>query len=87
MTQGGRNSLLFGDSLIPRNSTPTSFFAFVWDGTIAFADNGGGKLHRKAAPAGTYKLVLSVHKAKAFNDTRDNETQSWTSPAFTLRTP
>jgi hypothetical protein len=87
VTQGGRNSLLFGDSLIPRNSTPTSFFAFVWDGTIAFADNGGGKLHRKAAPAGTYKLVLSVHKAKAFNDTRDNETQSWTSPAFTLRTP
>jgi len=87
VTQGNRNPVLELNEYTPRNSTPNSFFAFVWDGTIAFADNGGGKVHRKAAPAGTYKLRLTITKAQALNDTRDAGTETWTSPAFSLRSP
>jgi subtilisin family serine protease len=85
VTQGGRNPVLFDDTMDPRNSQPTSFFGFQWDGTIAFADNGGGKVHRKAAPAGTYKLVLEVTHVKAFNDTHTPSTETWISPQITLR--
>jgi hypothetical protein len=87
VTQGHRNPVLQLNEFTPRNSIPTSFFAFVWDGTIAFADNGGGKVHRKAAPAGTYKLRLTLTKAQALNDTRPAGTETWTSPAFSLRSP
>ena len=87
VAQGGRNPVLFADTMIARNSQATSFFAFQWDGTIAFADNGGGKVHRKAAPGGTYKLVLEVTHVKAFNDTGAAGTESWTSPPITLRNP
>jgi hypothetical protein len=85
VTQGNRNPVVFDDTIIPRSTTPTSFFGLQWDGTIAFTDNGGGKVHRSALPAGTYKLVLEVTHVKAFNDTRPAETETWKSPPITLR--
>ena len=87
VTQGNRNPVLQLDEFTPRNSAPNSFFAFVWDGTIAFTDNGSAKVHRKAAPAGSYRLRLTLTKAQALNDTRAAGTETWTSPAFSLRSP
>jgi minor extracellular serine protease Vpr len=84
VTQGGRSAILESNSLLGRNSTPTSFFGFVWDGTQAFAA-GNGKVQRKATPAGVYKLKFTITKATALNDTRAAQTESWTSPAITLR--
>jgi subtilisin family serine protease len=85
VVQGGRNPVLLADTISPRNSTPTAFFGFQWNGTSAFADNGGGKVHRKAVPAGTYRLKLEVTHVKAFNDPRTPVTETWTSPPITLR--
>jgi hypothetical protein len=84
VTQGGRSAILESNSLLTRNSLPTSFFAFVWDGTQAFT-TGNGKVQRKATPGGVYKLKFTITKATAFNDTRAAQTESWTSPAITLR--
>jgi minor extracellular serine protease Vpr len=86
LIQGGRNPVIFSDDLLPRNSTPTSFFDVIWDGTTAFTDSGAGKTHRKAAPAGDYKLVVTVTKAKSFTDSRAAQTETWTSPTISLRT-
>jgi minor extracellular serine protease Vpr len=86
VTVGGRNPIVESVDLVPRNSAATSFFGSVWDGTLAFT-TGNGKLQRKAAPGGVYKLRLTITKVKAFNDTRAAGTESWTSPAFTLRSP
>jgi len=85
VTEGNRSPVVFDDTIIPRSTTPTSFFGLQWDGTIAFTNNGGGKVHRRAMPAGTYKLVLEVTHVKAFNDPRPAETETWTSPPITLR--
>jgi minor extracellular serine protease Vpr len=86
VTVGGRNPIVESVDLVPRNSTSVGFFGSVWDGTLAFT-TGNGKLQRKAAPGGVYKLKLTVTKVKAFNDTRAAGSESWTSPAFTLRSP
>jgi minor extracellular serine protease Vpr len=84
VTVGGRIPVIESADLIPRNSAATSFFGSVWDGTLAFT-SGNGKVQRKAAPGGVYKLKLTITKVKAFNDSRAAGTESWTSPAFTLR--
>jgi subtilisin family serine protease len=83
-SQGGRNPVLYSVDGVARNSTPIAFGGFVWDGRIAFADSGNGKVHSKATPAGSYKLLLTATKVKSLTDTRANKTQSWTSPAFTF---
>jgi minor extracellular serine protease Vpr len=88
VTVGGRNPVLYDVTGVARNSAVNSFSGLVWDGTVSFADNGSkAAQHRRAAPAGTYKLVLTATKVKSFTDSRDNQTQVWTSPAFTLRNP
>jgi minor extracellular serine protease Vpr len=84
-TQGGRNPVLYDVDRVPRNSTPTAYSGLVWDGSTAIKDNVTGKTVSRAVPGGTYKLVLTVTKVKAFDDTRDAETQTITSPAITLR--
>jgi minor extracellular serine protease Vpr len=83
VTVGGRIPVVESVDLVPRNSGATTFFGSVWDGTLAFT--AGGKVQRKAAPGGVYKLKLTITKVKSFNDTRAAGTESWTSPAFTLR--
>jgi minor extracellular serine protease Vpr len=84
VTEGGRIPIVESVDLIPRNSGANTFFASVWDGTLAFT-TGNGKVQRKAAPGGVYKLKLTITKVKAFNDPGAAGTESWTSPAFTLR--
>jgi subtilisin family serine protease len=84
VTQGGRNAVLYQVSGVARNSTETSFGGFIWDGRVAFTDSGSGKVHSKATPAGSYKLVMTATKVKSLTDTRANQTQTWTSPAFTF---
>jgi minor extracellular serine protease Vpr len=84
VTVGGRIPVIESVDLVPRNSGATTFFGSVWDGTLAFT-TGNGKVQRKAAPGGVYKLKLTITKVKAFNDARAAGTESWTSPAFTLR--
>ena len=83
--QGGRNPVLYQVSRVARNATPNEIGGLVWDGRMAFTDNGGGNTHSNAAPAGDYKLVITATKVKALNDTRPNQTQVWASPTFTLR--
>ena len=83
-TAGGRNPVLYQVSGVARNSTAIAFGGLVWDGRIAFADNGNGKVHTKAAPAGSYKLVLTATKVKSLTDTRANQTQVWTSPVINI---
>jgi subtilisin family serine protease len=86
VTVGGRNPVVESIALVPRNSAPTTFFGSIWDGTLAFT-TGNGAVQRKAAPGGVYKLRITITKVKALNDTREAGTESWTSPAFTLRSP
>ena len=83
---GGRNPVVESIALVPRNSAPTTFFGSVWDGTLAFT-TGNGAVQRKAAPGGVYRLRITITKVKALNDAREAGTESWTSPAFTLRSP
>jgi minor extracellular serine protease Vpr len=86
VTDGGRNPVLYDITGVSRNSTVTAFSGMVWDGTSSFLDNGAkASMHRRAVPGGTYRLVLTVTKVKSFTDTRTNQTQTWTSPSFTLR--
>jgi hypothetical protein len=84
VTVGGRVPTIESVDLVARNSGPTTFFGSVWDGTLAFAA-GNGEVQRKAAPGGVYKLRLTITKVKAFNDASPAGTETWTSPAFTLR--
>jgi minor extracellular serine protease Vpr len=81
---GGRIPVVDSVDRVPRNSAANTFFGSIWDGTLAFRA-GSGQIQRKAAPGGVYKLKLTITKAQAFNDTGAAETESWTSPAFTLR--
>ena len=83
MTKGNRSAVLQSVDLHPRNSALTSFFGFVWDGTQATSQRDSTS--RKATPAGTYKLGITVTKVKALNDTRPAETTTWVSPPITLR--
>jgi minor extracellular serine protease Vpr len=84
VTVGGRIPVIESVNLVPRNTGANTFFGSVWDGTLAFT-TGNGKVQRKAAPGGVYKLKLTITKVKSFNDSRAAGTESWTSPAFTLR--
>jgi hypothetical protein len=69
-----------------RNSTPTSFFEFDWDGTRSHDNGGGNGDHRKAVPNGTYVLKVSVLKALG---TASNaaDWESFTSPPIILARP
>jgi hypothetical protein len=42
-------------------------------------------VHRKAAPAGAYKLVLEVTHGRACNDPRTPVPETWISPPIALR--
>jgi hypothetical protein len=83
MTQGNRSATLQSIDLHPRNSAPTTFFAFFWDGTQAMSNRDSTS--RKATPGGTYKLRITLTKVKAFNDARPADTETWTSPPIVLR--
>ena len=64
----------------PRNSAPTSFYAFPFDGTT-FA---GRKA--RTVPDGTYYAVISVLKANG-DDDNPAHWETWTSPLFEIDRP
>jgi minor extracellular serine protease Vpr len=69
-----------------RNSAPTSFFEFDWDGTRSQDNGGGNGDHRKALPNGRYILKLSVLKALG-NPSSSADWESFTTPPITLARP
>jgi subtilisin family serine protease len=62
---------------LPRNSSPSSFYAFPFDGTT-FA---GRRAY--TVPDGTYYAVISVLKANG-DDDNPAHWESWTSPLFVI---
>jgi hypothetical protein len=71
------------ESFLPRNSSPTAFFTFAWDGTRG-QDNGNDK--RKVVPNGTYALKLSVLKPLG-DPSSSADWETFTTPAFTIARP
>ncbi len=73
------------DQYLPRNSTPTSFFAFVWDG-VTFKGKGNKPKDFFTVPNGSFVVKLSVLKALG-DDTNPAHWETWTSPVVTLARP
>jgi minor extracellular serine protease Vpr len=71
---------------LPRNSSPTLFFEFDWDGTRSHDNGGGNGDHRKAVPNGRYVLKLSVLKALG-NANNSADWETFTTPPITLARP
>jgi len=69
-----------------RNTAPTSFFEFDWDGTRSHDNGGGNGDHRKPVPNGTYVLKVSVLKALG-NAADGADWETFTSPPITLARP
>jgi subtilisin family serine protease len=65
---------------LPRNSAPTSFYDFPFDGTT-FAGR-----RSYTVPDGTYYAVISVLKANG-DDDNPAHWESWTSPLFVIDRP
>ncbi|MDX1677333.1 S8 family serine peptidase [Arsukibacterium sp.] len=66
---------------LPRNSTPTGFFTFSWDGTRIHSNGGKGKT--KVVPDGDYVLQLRVLKALG-DESNPAHWETWTSPVITI---
>ena len=67
---------------LARNSTPSAFFAFLWDGNTK---KGQGKSlgNAGAVPDGTYYAKLSLTKALG----TQQQLETWTSPNFVIDRP
>jgi minor extracellular serine protease Vpr len=72
-----RDTTVFELEYFGRNSTPTGFFAFEWDGSAKV--NG----RRTPLPMGDYQLKLSVLKALG-NPNNPDHWETWTSPVITI---
>jgi minor extracellular serine protease Vpr len=70
------------EEFLPRNSAPTSFFAFVWDGTVMTPAGGS----TRPVPNGAYRLDLSVLKALG-DPENPAHVQQWPSPSITISRP
>ena len=68
------------EEYLPRNSTPTSFYAFPFDGITS----AGKKTY--TVPDGTYYAVISVLKANG-DDDNPAHWETWTSPLFVIDRP
>ncbi|ANS79182.1 N-acetylmuramoyl-L-alanine amidase [Serinicoccus hydrothermalis] len=62
---------------LARSATRNGFSAYPWDGMML--DENGAKVR---VPDGDYILELTVTKAKAWNDDREAQTETWDSPVF-----
>jgi hypothetical protein len=67
---------------LPRNSTATSAFLFVWDGTTSTQAGGSPQ----PVPDGQYRIELSVLKALG-NPTNPAHLEHWTSPQIGIDRP
>jgi subtilisin family serine protease len=73
------------DEYAGRNSEPTTFFAFTWDGTT-FQGKGKNGTQWTTVPDGQYVVKLSV--LKALGDENDPaHWETWTSPVITIDRP
>jgi hypothetical protein len=67
---------------MPRNSSATSFFAFVWDGTVTNAMNVF------SVPNGQYVIAITVQKALVDLSKPQSLTEAdferWVSPVITV---
>jgi len=70
----------YNEEYLPRNSSPTSFFAYPFDGTTI----AGKKTY--TVPDGTYYAVISVLKANG-DDDNPAHWETWTSPLFVIDRP
>ncbi len=71
------------DEYLPRNSTATSFYSFVWDGSRQH-NNGNDKT--KTVANGQYKLTVKALKALG-DPNNAAHWETWTSPVITLARP
>jgi hypothetical protein len=82
--QDGATGQLLGravyDEDLPRNSGPTTFFGYAWDG---YVETGLGFVR---VPNGRYRLIMTVLKALGDNDNAAHY-ETWTSPVITVARP
>lgn len=78
----GRVSL---DEWVTRNSSPTGFFTFTWDGDV-FKRNPDKPNQWRTLPNGNYKVRVTVKKALADRKNPDHF-ETWVSPVVTLARP
>lgn len=78
----GRVSL---EEWVTRNSSPTGFFAYTWDGDV-FKRNPDKPQQWSTLPNGQYKVRVTVKKALAERRNADHF-ETWTSPVVTLARP
>lgn len=72
------------ETYLPRNSTATGFFSFVWDGTRIHSNGGKGKT--KVVENGSYVLELKVLKALG-DKNNPAHWDTWLSPVITINRP
>jgi subtilisin family serine protease len=73
------------EDYVTRNSSPSSFFAYPWDG-VTFRGNGGNPVAMRAVPNGQYVVKISVLKALG-DPNNPAHTETWTSPVITIARP
>lgn len=79
-------SNILEDDYLPRNSGPTTFFAFPWDGTRLHSNGNGNFPKFKEVPDGDYIVVVKA--LKALGDANNPaHWETWTSPVVTLDRP
>jgi minor extracellular serine protease Vpr len=72
----------YDEQYLPRNSTPTGFFAFPWDGFTVRGNSG----RAAAVPDGRYVVDLEVTKALG-DASNPAHVETWTSPSVTIARP
>jgi len=78
----GRVSL---DEWVTRNSSPTGFFTFTWDGDV-FKRDPSKPQQWSTLPNGQYQVRVTVKKALAERRNAEHF-ETWTSPVITLARP
>ena len=73
------------DEYVTRNSAPSSFFAFSWDGST-FQGKGKNANQWNTVPNGQYVVKVSVLKALG-DETNPAHWETWTSPVITIARP
>lgn len=73
---GTSRGIIASDEYIPRNSTPSGFFADLWDGTTSMG----------VQPNGTYFIRITVLKALG-DPANPAHWENWDSPVFTVARP
>ncbi len=73
------------DEYVSRNSTPTGFFSFSWDG-LTFKGKADNPRQVQAVPNGQYVVKVSVLKALG-DPNNASHWETWTSPVITVARP